>query len=253
MSTTRRDDAEPDRGGAFYDNPDVFATYNEPRPDVSDPTVVMEEPALLNELGTVTGLRIVDLGCGDATLGRLLLEQGCRQYVGIDGSANMVNAARTTLQGTTGEVVHAVIEDFSADPGSYDVVVSRLALHYVQALDPVLDACHTALVPGGRIVFSVVHPIITSNDARSSTNELRADWIVDRYFERGPRPQQWLGGTVDWHHRTTEDYVTALHAAGFTVTGLRECDPQPDRFDNDDELTRRRRIPLFLLLAGTRS
>jgi SAM-dependent methyltransferase len=128
-----------------------------------------------------------------------------------------------------------------------------LALHYVEALDPVLRACHSALAPGGRIVVTVIHPVITSNDARSTTDELRADWSVDRYFDRGAREQDWLGGTVTWHHRTIEDYVSALTAASFTVTGLRECAPPADRFENDDELQRRRRIPLFLLLSGARA
>ena len=47
--------------------------------------------------------------------------------------------------------------------------------------------------------------------------------------------------------------VASLLGAGFRVTALSECSPRPERFaDEHDELTRRRRIPLFLLLAGER-
>ena len=242
------------RGGAFYDLPGVLERYREARPTgVSDPNLVMEEPALLEELGSVEGLRVVDLGCGDAALGRTLLSAGCARYLAIDGSERMAEAARETLRGTAGEVERGDIEDFAAPPGAFDVVVSRMALHYVEDVARVLSACHACLAPGGRVVFTVVHPVITSHDARASTEELRRDWVVDDYFAGGPRELDWLGARVVWHHRTVESYVTALQEAGFALTALRECAPRPERFAGDEaELARRRRIPMFLLLAGAR-
>jgi hypothetical protein len=73
----------------------------------------MEEPALLEALGSVAGRRVVDLGCGDAALGRVLLRGGCARYLGLDGSERMVAAAEATLRGTPGEVVHGDIDDFA--------------------------------------------------------------------------------------------------------------------------------------------
>ena len=242
------------RGGGFYDLPGVLERYREARsPGVSDPNGVMEEPALLEELGPVEGMRVVDLGCGDAALGRGLLSAGCARYVAIDGSERMVEVARETLRGTAGEVEHGDIEDFAAPPGAFDLVVSRMALHYVEDVARVLSACHACLAPGGRVVFTVVHPVITSHDARASTAELRADWVVDDYFAEGPRELDWLGAAVVWHHRTIERYIAALQGAGFTLAAVRECAPRRERFAGDDaELARRSRIPLFLLLAGAR-
>lgn len=240
------------RGGAFYDDAAVFEHYREPRRGVSSPNEVMEEPALLAAIGFVEGLRVVDLGCGDAAIGRSLVNAGCRRYVGIDGSENMVQAARSTLDGTSGEVMRGDIEDFKAPPDTFDLVISRLALHYVEGLGAVLDACRSCLAPGGRIVFTVVHPVITSHDARASTEELRTNWVVDDYFVCGPREQDWLGGRVVWHHRTIEDYVAELDRAGFALTALRECPPRPERFSDAAEYERRRRIPMFLLLAAVR-
>lgn len=255
MSGGRSDaseEARSRRGGAFYDDAGVFERYQGLRQDVSDPTAVMEEPALLEELGSVEGLRVVDLGCGDAAIGRVLLGAGCRRYVGVDGSANMVRAARSTLEGTSGEVVQGDIEDFESPPDTFDLVISRLALHYIENLDAVLEACRACLAPGGRILFTVVHPIVTSHDARASTEELRTTWVVDDYFLGGPREQDWLGGSVVWHHRTIEDYVAELGRTGFALTALRECPPQRERCTNAEEYARRSRVPLFLLLAGVR-
>ena len=73
------------------------------------------------------------------------------------------------------------------------------------------------------------HPVITSNDPRASTEELRSDWAVDDYFAGGPRELDWLGAAVVWHHRTIEAYVLALQGAGFALTALSECPPRRDR------------------------
>jgi hypothetical protein len=104
------------------------------------------------------------------------------------------------------------------------------------------------------MAFTVVHPVVTSHDARASDEEQRASWLVDNYFDEGPREVDWLGERVVWHHRTVEGYVAAFGRAGFRLTALSECAPRPERFGGDDaELARRRRIPLFLLLAGERA
>ncbi len=249
---SRREDAGDQRGGAFYDDAESFKRYQEHRTWSLNPNNVMEGPALFDELGPVSGLRVLDLGCGDAEIGGKLLNQGVARYQGIDGSWRMVEAARRVLKGTTGHVVLCDIEDLAEPPDSFDLVLSRMALHYVADLGRVLRSCRSCLAPRGRVVFTVVHPVITSYDARESSKEQRQNWVVDDYFVAGPRDQQWLGTKTVWHHRTVEDYVTELRSAGFALVNLRECAPRRDCFDDDNEYERRRRIPLMLLIAGAR-
>ncbi|WP_026122200.1 class I SAM-dependent methyltransferase [Nocardiopsis halotolerans] len=245
----------PQRGSSFYDRPRMSERYGQRRHGgVASPNTVMEEPALLRELGAVTGLDVLDLGCGDADLGRILLEAGCRSYLGVDGSGAMVERARARLRGSVGRVEHADMEDFTASPAGFDLVVSRLALHYVDDVAPVLASALRWLRPGGRMVFTVPHPVLTCHDARSASGRPRQDWVVDDYFASGPRQREWMGEPVTWHHRTVEDYVRALHGAGFSLTALRECAPHRESFEgNEEEYARRRRVPLFLLLAGART
>jgi SAM-dependent methyltransferase len=241
------------RGGSFYDDSELFERYQQHRTWSLNPNVVMEAHALFEELGPVSGLRVLDLGCGDAEIGRELLNAGAAHYRGIDGSARMIEAARRILEGTTGEAVLCDIEDLAEPAESFDLVLSRMALHYVADLEGVLRACHACLAPGGRLVFTVVHPVITSHDARESSTEPRQNWIVDGYFVTGPRDQQWLGSRTVWHHRTIEDYVTEMRNAGFALINLRECAPRREQFDDTAEFERRRRIPLVLLLASARA
>lgn len=234
--------------GSFYDGPGVHDRYTAHRQNGRlSPNHVMEEPAVLVEVGDPAGLRILDLGCGDAAFGRLLLTAGARSYRGVDSSSSMVEQAGRTLAGTTGRVDHADIENFVADANSVDLLTARLSLHYVADLDSVLAGCARALAPAGRLLITVVHPVITSYDNRPATP--RTTWTVDDYFDLGPRIRAWMGSQVTWHHRTVETYFAAITRAGLTVTSLRECEPDASHFQGDtDELTRRRRVPLFLLL-----
>jgi SAM-dependent methyltransferase len=248
--------AAPERGGApgpaFYDDEAIFATYTAHRHRPGNPNDTLEGPAFLAMLGPVEGLRVVDLGCGDAGFGRALLGAGCAAYTGVDGSRRMCAAARRTLEGTAGRVVESTIEAWDAPPGSVDVVVSRLALHYVADVAAVFARAHRALVDGGRLVFSVEHPVITSCARGWQPGTPRQEWVVDDYHVAGPRVTRWLGGDVLKHHRTVEEYFGALRRAGFAVEELGEGRPQLEHL-GPEEHVRRGRIPLFLLLAARKS
>jgi SAM-dependent methyltransferase len=85
-------------------------------------------------------------------------------------------------------------------------VTSRLALNHVEDVASVLRQAHEALRPGGRMVLSVEHPVITSNFANLA-NGRRIDWLVDDYFRTGARPHTWMGQEVVKYHYTLEDWL----------------------------------------------
>ena len=236
-------------GPAFYDEDEIFATYWASRTRPDNPNDTLEQPVLRDLAGELRGRRILDLGCGAATFGVFALAEGAATYLGVDASQRMVAAAQAALADTPGRVIQASFETWDYPAAAFDLVVSSLALHYVADLDAVMGGIARALVPGGRVVFSVEHPIITSC-ARGWTQPQRQDWVVDDYFVTGPRQTSWLGGEVVRYHRTVEEYVIALQAAGLTLDSLRKSRPERERFTVEAEYTRRLRIPLFLFLAG---
>src|SRR5262249_52934592 len=99
------------QGPAVYDDEAVFSADHGGRRRPDNPRDTLELPVLLELAGELAGRRVLDLGCGDAAFGRFALAQGCRACV--DGSSNTVAAARQTLAGTPGEVVHATVEDWA--------------------------------------------------------------------------------------------------------------------------------------------
>lgn len=241
-------------GPEFYDDEAVFTTYMSRRESrVDSPNETLEKPIFDELVGNLRDLCILDLGCGTGAFGLEALQQGCHSYVGIDGSVKMVKTAGARLAGTPGKIIYAPIETWDYPSHQFDLVASRLALHYIAELAPVFSKVYQALARGGRFIFSIEHPVITSCDRAWQASDLREDWIVDDYFETGPRQTRWMGGEVIKYHRTVEDYFAALCTAGFTVDSLRESRPTRSRFLDEATFERRKRIPLMLFFSAHRS
>jgi SAM-dependent methyltransferase len=239
-------------GPEFYDDPAVFETYLSRHSDSLGASETLEKPVLSDLIGEMKGLRVLDLGCGDARIGREALQKGSRSYIGIEGSQNMVQLAQEMLAGTSGIVYQARIEDWSYPQEQFDLVISRLALHYLEEVGGIFQKVYQTLIPGGRFIFSIEHPVITSSDRAWQKGGLRQEWLVDNYFETGARTTSWMGGEVIKYHRTIEDYFMGLRGAGFLVDAVRESRPQPEMFPDKENYRRRMRIPLMLFFSARR-
>jgi len=240
-------------GPQFFDDEQVFATYAQRRAGANNANDALERPIFAELVGAVHGLRILDLGCGDAGFGRDALAQGCASYLGLEGSQKMAALGRQTLVGTAGRVIHTTMESWAYPPQQFHLVVSRMALHYIADLPALFAKVQRTLTSGGRFAFSVEHPVITScSAARPDGEGKRQGWLVDDYFNTGPRVVKWLGSEVVKVHRTVEDYFLTLQAAGFMVETLREARPRREHFADQAEYERRQRIPLMLFLVGQR-
>lgn len=233
---------------SFYDDEEALDAYLAHRhADVSSPNLVMEDPAFRAELGDVAGLDVFDLGCGDGTFGTQCVAAGCGSFTGVDSAQGMIDRAKASLPGAAFSV--AAMETLTIEPGAYDVITSRMALHYVADLAPLLAQIRRGLRPNGHLVFSVVHPVLTA--ALDVAEGPRTSVSVDNYFEPGDRERSWFGSSVTWQHRTIESYVSELLGAGFDLAALRECPPVEELFNGDvAEFERRRRTPVFLLISA---
>lgn len=240
-------------GIQFYDDDSVFEAYRRRRERLENANDTLERPVMRELLGDVSGQHVLDLGCGNAMLGQELLAAGAGSYLGIDGSRNMVEQARRVLQGGGGRVEHQALEQWQAVPASATLVCASLVFHYLADLAAVLHQAHRALRPGGRLVFSVEHPVVTSCDNGWEGAGLRQDWVVDDYFNTGERSTHWLGAAVIKYHRTLEDHFLAVRNAGFTLDELRESRPLREHFSTEATFLRRQRIPLFLFLAARKA
>lgn len=237
-------------GPSFYDDATIFQTYMERRERADTPNDTLELPVVEELLGDVAGQHVLDLGCGDGRFGLSLLKAQASSYTGIDGSENMVRMAQANLAGSAGTARRGRLEEISLSPGAFSRICARLVLHYLEDLTHTFQAVSKSLQNDGLFVFSVEHPVITSSDIAARDSGLRQNWIVDDYFNTGPRVTSWMGGRVVKHHRTVEDYFAAVQAAGLVVEALREARPRREHFADEALFNRRKRIPLFLVVAA---
>ena len=94
----------------------------------------------------------------------------------------------------------------------FDVIFSKLTIHFVKDLVKFAQLAHQLLKDGGSIVFSIPHPIRTIPKVGGKYSETGTyDGAIGRYNLH-----------VEMIHRTLEDYVKPFVENGFVLTGLLE-------------------------------
>lgn len=237
-------------GAEFFNDDAQFQKYMSGRQRSENANVTLEKPVFDALVGDLTGKRILDLGCGDGEFGTEAIEAGCKSYIGLEASKQMVTVAHDNLKDTDAQIIETLLEDWAYPLTQFDLVVSRMTLHYIEDLEVLFQQVYQSLVEGGRFVFSVVHPVITSSNKSAEAGGQRQDWVVDEYFVTGARKVLWMDEYVTQYHRTVEDYFKLVQNAEFQVEHLRESRPIRENFSHDELFERRQRIPLMLFLAG---
>lgn len=182
-------------------------------------------PPTLALLEPVSGLCVLDLGCGEGYCARQLRQRGAAEVVGIDLSERMIAGAtaQETREPLGIRYAQGDATDLRNHPDSrFDRVVAVFLFNYldVDQTRRAMKEVRRVLAPGGRFVFAVPHPSLPflrkpeppfffevgSAGYFSGRNTL----FPGRIWKRD--------GThldVQMCHKTVEDYFDALRAAGF--------------------------------------
>ena len=237
-----------------YDTADFFAGYSRLPRSVEGLAAAPEWPTLQSMLPDMQGLRVVDLGCGFGWFCRWAAEAGAPTVQGLDVSENMLARARETTSDPAIVYARADLEKLSLAEGRFDLVYSSLALHYVENLRGLFEQVHRSLVPGGRFVFSVEHPMYTApaRPGWARDSDGRLSWPVNRYADEGARTTDWLAKGVIKQHRTLASYVNLLIEAGFTLSRLEEWCSTAEQIAAHPDWAGAEERPSFLLVAAQR-
>ncbi|MDH5439375.1 MAG: methyltransferase domain-containing protein [Candidatus Bathyarchaeota archaeon] len=152
------------------------------------------DPAILKMLGRVEGKRILDAGCGNGYLCRLLSKKGA-EMVGVDVSKRAIEIAEDIEKNESMNIryhVGSVCNLSTCSDATFDAVVSNLVLQDLQNIDKAVKELHRVLKREGKLVFSIMHPCFSSAPVHgwvrkpvdSNRKEDRLYWKVDRYFDR---------------------------------------------------------------------
>jgi ubiquinone/menaquinone biosynthesis C-methylase UbiE len=206
---------------------DVADFYVDGFDSVDDPV----SRALLELLGPVEGLRVLDIACGHGRITRELARAGARQpTIGVDSSAALLGRAKEAEQENPLGIryLHADVTaslDWLDDETGFDAVTCHYGLSDIDDLDGALHGIGAVLRPGGRLVFSILHPCFAGGKYVSGSwpaAESYYDegfWIADSAISR-------LRRQVGANHRMLSTYVNALHRHDLRLDEAVE--PRPD-------------------------
>lgn len=239
-----------------YDDPEFFAGYSTLERFGAGWTRAAEHGDFMALLGDVTGRRVLDLGCGAGQLAHHLADRGAAEVTGVDVSERMLALARTRWAHPRVTYLRGAIEDAAFPAARFDLVVSALALHYVEDYAGLVRRIAGWLAPGGVLVYSAEHPIYTARlpgdgwvrDAAGA----RTGWRIDRYGDEGAREETWFVGGVRKFHRTLATLVNGVLDAGLVVERVVEPTPGAAWLRDHPADADEARRPVFVLLRARR-
>jgi 2-polyprenyl-3-methyl-5-hydroxy-6-metoxy-1,4-benzoquinol methylase len=187
--------------------------------------------ALLDLLGPVAGLRVLDVACGHGRITRELARRGA-SVVGVDVSGALITRARETEQDEQlglrylheDVTMPGSLDDFD---GGFDVAACNFGLSDIDDLDAAITAIGDALGPRGCFVFSIVHPCFAGGP------DISGSWPASgSYYDEGhwtaEGVRSGLRPLVGASHRTLSTYLTTLRRHDLWLDELAEPLPKAD-------------------------
>jgi malonyl-CoA O-methyltransferase len=166
-----------------------------------NPLVVAEEPVVREWLADPAGLRVADVGCGTGRHAIWLADAGALVDA-FESSTGMMAKAREKLSGSGVRFhEHTLPDQIPADDSSFDVALLALVADHLADLPAAFRELRRVLKPGGRLMFTVLHPAM---------NLLG---LTARFVD----PDSGAEVRVDAFEHTYADYVTAPLNAGLSI------------------------------------
>jgi ubiquinone/menaquinone biosynthesis C-methylase UbiE len=200
------------------------------------------QPCVERLLELRSGERVLELACGNGEFARRMAEVGC-SVLATDFSEGMLERARARggqveyrqVDATDGDAVLAL-----GEPGSFDAVVSNMAIMDMSSIEPMASAVARLMRPGGRFVLSTLHPAFNSGDAVPTTELVYRDGDVQQVHS--VKVSSYAKPSVDkgiaipgqpvehWYfHRSISDIFRAFFDHGWVLDALEEPLVDPER------------------------
>lgn len=228
-----------------YDNPVFFDAYAQMSRSKEGLAGAGEWHQLKPLFPELTGKTVLDLGCGYGWHCAYAAGQGAAYVLGIDQSEHMI--AQAWHQNSAPSIDYRLcgILDYDYPENAFDLVVSNLALHYLEDLEQVYRLIHKTLKPGGVFLMNIEHPTFTAGVHQRFSAD--GTWPVDNYFYPGPRITNFLGCEVEKYHHTLTQILGGLLKSGFSLEAVEEAMPPEEWRSAMPEEMRR---PMMLLVRA---
>ena len=207
--------------------------------------------------------RVLDVGCGEGQVTRLALEHGLCA-VGLDPAGAQIDEAERRRRAGAGDVparaayARGSLLDLPVGDATVDFVVASLVFEHVGDYRRGLAEAARVLVPGGRFLLLLNHPLLQTPDS---------GWIDDHVLD--PPEQYWRIGPylsevinveevqpgihITFHHRPLSAYLNSAIAVGLSLDRMDEPAPPPGFIARAPEYAEVVEIPRLMALQFTRT
>ena len=210
--------------------------------------ILNSDPVLWAFAGNVSGLNVLDAGCGTGYLSRKLREKGAN-VIGIDFSEGMITIARSKDPDMDYRV-DSCSELKTIDSRSQDLVIANYLLMDTSDLEGTMRAFNRVLRPNGTVVAVFSHPCFPQGRAKTSSreNQIKYFWSFGYFEQKKCINPPWAHFKLDfiWFHRPLSDYWKAFKTSGFDVTDFEEPRVDETRYhlaENERKLRNSRSRP----------
>lgn len=205
---------------AEYDkNTDSYVNWSQGESDYW----VIEQTRYFQVLGSVQGLDVLELACGEGRISRLIAGRGAGSVLATDISAEMIARAQAANRTKAGAPVHSNLTFLTLDAADdtftlerpVDLVTAMYLFHYAPSESAVAAMCRLAgrnLKPGGRFVAYTINPDYDF----SRQDPQMAERFGFRYREISPPHYELVIGelAVNMWHWSRPVHERALKEAG---------------------------------------
>ncbi len=199
--------------------------------------IVLLNPTLFGLIGDVADRTVLDAGCGDGYLSRLLAKQGA-VVTGVDFSTAMLRIAHERTSPDLAITYHhgncESLPFLEAD--HFDLIISNMVLQDLPNYQAAIEEAFRLIKPDGLYIVSISHPCFISPQSGWERNSQgwKQHWRVDRYFCEGRYEQEYPLDSSDklfWYHRTLSSYVDTFIKSGFHLEAMQEPQPSSEMLD----------------------
>ena len=252
---------EPDTGAEWEANAPAWIEMS--RAGADRYRDLVNTPAFLDALPDVTGLRCLDVGCGEGHDTRLIVERGA-DMTALDISDTFIRAARDA--DPAGRYVQGDATLLPFGDATFDAATAFMSVMDVANPAVAIGEIVRVLRPGGWLQFSITHPVNTT-PIRSWVDDdhgVRTSLAIADYFAEGPITTSWtfkVAGELRERHdpftitaarRTVSSWINLVIDAGLTIERVIEPVASEQTASLHPEVADTRIVPFFLIVRARR-
>jgi ubiquinone/menaquinone biosynthesis C-methylase UbiE len=201
--------------------------------------IYLNNPGFFKILPDISGLRGLDVGCGEGYNTRIFAQKGA-QMTGIDISKKLIQKARKIEHKNPQNIIYEVSNssNLSFEDKSFDFALSTMALMDMANIEKPLTEVYRVLKKGGFFQFSILHPCFSStyNEWTYDEKGKKIGMVCKGYFNEDHEfVEEWIFGDaprsltdkmkkfrVPRFQRTLSTWVNTIISSGFQIEEFHE-------------------------------